>query len=465
MTVEKSPMVDLAGNVFYAGRVMAKKSSYMQQGGALLSGVVLAVILIVGLLFLTGDRGSDSPVQVAAGGEDTAAMREAFRTYGRPFQAERDIAVLAREAGERRFVLMGESTHGTADFYTLRAALSQALIEEYGFRFIAVEGDWASIGRLNDYIQGREGAADSARAALESFYRWPRWMWANEEFAAFGEWLRAYNEARDPADHVHIYGMDLYGHEEAAGLLNRFLSTLRLDQPPADPQMSLTDFMAELVGDTPDEEGFYALQAAHVISAAEAFYGNMGRDGSITWNIRATHMADTLHRLAAYHSRLDGTPAKGIIWAHNTHIGDARATDMGARGEVNIGQLSRERFGARAAYLVGFTKYGGTVLAGRAWEAPRELMRVAAPPAGSFESMLAAMDKGDAFFTFPPVEDAPALLRNHSVGHRAIGVVYNPERDYMQYVPSFPALRYDALVYIEKTSALTPIHEQEAQYE
>lgn len=411
-----------------------------------------------------------------------------YREYARPLSSSTALTPLISAAKDRRLVLLGESSHGTREFYTWRDEISRRLIEAGGISFIAVEGDWVSLARLNRYVKHKPGAAASAREALMMADRWPRWMWANEEFAEFAEWLRILNSNRSPENRISLYGIDVYAsweamdavldwyqvhHPDKLEMIRGHYATFAAfrDEPHRYARAALvglgddrgvTEVLRQTVSlwrssaESERRAAFYAKQSAHVVKAAEEFYRAMAQPGPHSWNSRAMHMHDTVNRLLAAY----GAGSKGIVWAHNTHIGDARSTSMVRAGMHNIGQLSRQDLGEDNVFLVGFATWQGTVLAGGQWGGRREKMALPLPPNDSFEAALKALEIGDALLIFPPADLLPQSLQ-HTIGHRAIGVTYHPEQDRRQYVPTIPARRYNALLYIENSTALTPLHEKE----
>ena len=319
--------------------------------------------------------------------------------------------------GDARIVLLGEATHGTREFYRERARVTRRLIEERGLLAVAVEGDWPDAARVNRYVRGIGHDAD-AREALLDFRRFPSWMWRNTEVVDFVEWLRGHNDALPPgAPRVGFYGLDVYSlwdslHEVMAHLRRRdpdafraALRALHCFEPYAEEAQDyarstlygnescreevidlLTAVRATAMPDDRDtrESRFVAEQNALVVKNAEAYYRTMVRADNASWNIRDRHMAETLDRLLVHHGR----ESKAIVWAHNTHIGDARATDMADDGMINVGQLAREAYGEDDAVLVGFGTHRGTVIAGDYWDAPWKEMRVPAARENSWEDAL-----------------------------------------------------------------------------
>jgi erythromycin esterase len=407
-----------------------------------------------------------------------------LRNLSRPLRDPADLDPLVARVGDARVVLLGEASHGTREYYTWRTALTRRLVEEKGFSFVAVEGDWPDCYRVNRFVKGYKDTPGKPAEALETFRRWPTWMWANEEVKDLVGWLRGHND-RQPADRkVGFYGLDVYSLWDS---LHEVLGYLRKRNPQAfdTARRALRCFepygedaqeyaRATLYGDdschdevvallqrvraaagAADGDGldgrFVAEQNALVVRNAEAYYRAMVRSDNESWNVRDRHMAETLDRLLRHH----GPGARAVVWEHNTHVGDARHTDMADDGTVNIGQLAREKYGERDTVLVGFGSYRGTVIAGEAWDAPWEEMHV--PPAreDSWEAVLHAVSPGDQLLVFPPdPSDEMAEWR----GHRAIGVVYRPQYErYGNYVPTVLPRRYDAFMYLDRTTAVRPL--------
>lgn len=408
------------------------------------------------------------------------------RGISRPLRRDADLDPLLQRIGDVRCVLLGEASHGTADFYLWRARVSRRLIEEKGFSFVAVEGDWPDCYRINRFIKDYADSGASATEVLHAFERWPTWMWANQEVADLAEWLREYNHGRAQETQVGFYGLDVYSLWDS---LYQVMAYLQRTHPEALPEAQkafrcfepygedvqeyaratrlvpasceaeviqlLKAVRRQATSDRRDgrESQFVAEQNAIVVKNAEAYYRAMVRSGSESWNLRDLHMEDTLERLLHHH----GPDARAIVWEHNTHIGDARFTDMADQGEVNVGQLVRERLGDQGVVLVGFSSHRGTVIAGREWEAPMERMRV--PPAreDSWEAVLHEASPADQLLIFSDAQETRELLQWR--GHRAIGVVYHPEYEYLgNYVPTVLPRRYDALMFIDQSKALRPLH-------
>jgi erythromycin esterase len=390
-----------------------------------------------------------------------------------PLTGMDDLGVLLDRVGDTRVVMLGEASHGTHEFYAWRAAITRRLIAERGFSFVAVEGDWPDCERVDRSVRGEPGAPADPREALLAFERWPTWMWANEEVVDFCRWLRAHNATAEARAGFH--GLDVYSlweslreilvhlREHDSDQVSAALKAYRCFEPYGeDPQEyawatrfvpeSCEDHVVELLTRLRGHD-LTPWQNAEVVAGAERYYRAMVRGGPDSWNVRDRHMDETLDRLLQHY----GDGARAVVWAHNTHVGDARATDMARHGMVNLGQLARERYGTGGVVLVGFGTHRGTVIAGESWGAPMEVMPV--PPArrGSLEDILHGAAPDRALFVFPQ-GDRPDLLTD-VLDHRAIGVVYRPERDgRSNYVPTVLGDRYDAFCWFDPSQAVRPLH-------
>jgi erythromycin esterase len=406
----------------------------------------------------------------------------------RPLRSESDLDPLLERIGDAPFVLLGEASHGTHEFYAWRAALTRRLIEERGFRFVAVEGDWPDCYRVSCSVTGAPGAPADPAEALRAFERWPTWMWANEEVVDFTRWLRQHNTALPAQERVGFYGLDVYSlwdslhatldylREHEPEHVGPAMEALRCFEPYAeDPQAyaratrlvptscedEVVRMLSEVVRRAAQDGGlrderFNAEQNAVVATGAESYYRAMVAGGASSWNVRDHHMIETLDRLVGHYSGIGDQSVKAVVWEHNTHIGDARYTDMASAGMVNVGQLARERYGEQDVVLVGFGSHSGSVVAAQAWGDETETMPV--PPArrGSIEALLHdSVADPAALFVFP--EQQPDWLR-HAADHRAIGVVYRPEAErWGNYVPSVLGRRYDAFLWFDRTRGLSPL--------
>jgi erythromycin esterase len=410
--------------------------------------------------------------------DDDAAARLA--PHVSPLRGSADLAPVIEFAANRQAVLLGEASHGTHEFYTLRAALSRELVSRHGFRFIAVEGDWGAAMAVNRYIQHREDAPESAAAALASFTRWPQWLWDNAVILELVEWLREYNAGLPAGKRVGFYGIDVYGVEDSMTKAVRYLALL--DADAAADATEAYDCLARFEGDfqqylanvtrgascadgiaavvetlrrqaarwrdTQGDAWFHAKQNALVVKNAERHYRKMIAGDHTSWNARAAHFHLTLERLLEHY----GEDSSGIVWAHNTHIGDARATAMAAHGLLNIGQLARESLGHDAVALVGFGTHRGEVLAGSHWDAPRQVMPVPPAAPGSVEDLLHAVSEEPFLFLNAAVRGLGPL--DGVLGHRAIGVTYDPRRERSNYVPTLLTERYDAFIFVPISTSL-----------
>lgn len=414
------------------------------------------------------------------------ASAQNFKEKAILLESASSLDPLISAAGDKKLVLLGEASHGTHEYYVWRDIISRRLIQEHDFSFIAVEGDFASLYKLNQYVKNAEGAGSSAREILSQLNRWPTWMWANEEVVALAEWLREHNDNLPPDKKVGFYGMDVYDEwhskEMVLNLLKKtdeasfyyakqqyncfnphkgdswqYARAVKSGKPDcAEATMRVVDYIRsnrEVLKELSNDAYFYLLQNAIVVHNAEEFYRESvsSRDAT-SWNSRVFHMRETVGDLLA----LYGENAKGVVWAHNTHIGDASFTSMRNTGEKNIGQLKRESLGKENVFLIGFSSYKGRVIAGSSWGAPMEDMRIPKAINNSVENQL--MKTGlEAFYLIFDEEDR--LEKNLKVtGHRAIGVVYNPQFDRRQFVPTIVPMRYDALIFFKETQALRPLH-------
>lgn len=408
-------------------------------------------------------------------------LKEAIETYAIPLDEPANLSKLIAEIGDATYVLLGEATHGTKEFYTMRAELTKRLIVEKGFTVICVEGEFPPSKRVNQYINGFDHTHKKPAEVLTAFNRWPTWMWANEEVADLIRWLKRYNEQQDKEKHVSFHGIDVYSLWESIEEVTHFLQ--QNDKTKADYELAkeiyddfkqfqhapehythvsdernseetiahLLNSLRENISNYPNEcdEQLALLLNALVIKNAESYYRETNHSQS--WNIRDAHMVEAIHEIKNYYNE----ETKVIVWEHNTHIGDARATDMVNSGTINVGQLLREQQKEENVYAIGFGTHRGTVIAGAEWGAPYETMTVPPAQPNSWEHALYEAGPWDKFICF---NEQNRHLFNETIDHRAIGVVYNPAYEaYGNYVPSEISDRYDAFIYIDKTNALTPI--------
>jgi erythromycin esterase-like protein len=418
----------------------------------------------------------------------TRSLTSEIRSLALPLAGAEDLDPLIDRIGDSRFVLLGEASHGTSEFYTWRTAISKRLIAEKGFSFIAVEGDWPDCYTVNRYVKAREG--ESAQDVLHAFARWPTWMWANREVVDLVEWMRTHNDQQLDDRKAGFYGLDVYSLWDSMHAVVDYLDHMDPElartakrayscfEPYAEDAQeyarataivptscedeavsilrALQSKRSEFRDDGP-EAYFNAEQNAFVARNAELYYRTMVRGGPMSWNVRDHHMADTLERLMKHH----GPGAKAIVWEHNTHIGDARFTDMARAGMVNVGQLVRQAHQRDGVVLAGFGTYGGSVVAAREWGAPMERMQVPDARDGSSENAMHRAEIGDSLLLFDG--DADGGL-SEPRGHRAIGVVYDPRTEHWgNYVPTILTRRYDAFLYIEKSKGVDPLHMRERE--
>jgi erythromycin esterase-like protein/predicted phosphoribosyltransferase len=420
-----------------------------------------------------------------------SAAAGALRAAARPLQSAADIDHLLDLIGDAQLVLIGEASHGTHEFYRTRAALTRRLIEERGFCAVAGEADWPDALRVNRYVRG-QGADATSDEALAAFRRFPRWMWRNTVVQEFVEWLREHNQNADtPAG---FYGLDLYSLHTSIEAVLSYLNKVDpesatrararyscFDHFGDDPQVygyATTSGIAEpceneVVGQLVElqqeagrlaaksedgDEAFFAVQNARLVRNAEAYYRAMFSGRVPSWNLRDGHMAETLEALRIHLHKKESSDAKVVVWAHNSHLGDASATAMAAEGELNLGQLVRERHG-REAFLLGFTTYRGTVTAASNWDEPAQQRQVRPALAGSYEALLHEA-------ATPETPDFLLNLRDPAVAshlrparlERAIGVIYRPETERFShfFLASLPD-QFDAVIHLDRTSALTPL--------
>ncbi|MDB5193743.1 MAG: protein-L-isoaspartate O-methyltransferase [Segetibacter sp.] len=401
-----------------------------------------------------------------------------------PLRNEKDLDILMAEIGDARVVLLGEATHGTAEFYTWRAALTKRLIQEKGFDFIASESEWADSYRVNNFIKGSKKDSASAAQLLRHYDRWPTWMWGNYEVASLVTWLNQYNQTKSANEKIGFFGLDVYCLWESmtevmpylprneAGVVKAAQKVQACFKPyNADAekyalavanqnegcQVETNRFWRSVQKFTEDkrvktEDHFVMEQNALVALNGERYYRAMVNQNENSWNIRDNHMAETLKRLLSFH----GPDSKVVVWEHNTHVGDARYTDMARSGEVNVGQLVRKEYGEENVFIVGFGTYQGSVIAAEAWGEPYKKMEVPKAEQGSWEEILHRMSPANKIILSKDLRENRFFKK--PVGHRAIGVVYHPEAlQFGQFVPSVMPRRYDAFMFIDQTNALHPI--------
>jgi erythromycin esterase-like protein len=393
-------------------------------------------------------------------------------------------------------VLLGEASHGTHEFYERRAEITRRLIAERGFGAVAAEADWPDAYRVNRFVRGRSDDA-TAEEALRGFERFPTWMWRNAVVLDFVGWLREFNDraaAGDDRAKAGFYGLDLYSlsrsiHEVIAylervdpsaaarareryscfdhsggdgqnyGFEAAFGAGEQCEREAVEQLVDLQRHALEYArrdGLIADDEYFYAELNARTVRDAEVYYRTMFGGRVSSWNLRDEHMMDTLDALTDHLTKQRGAPARIVVWAHNSHVGDARATEMASRGELNIGQLVRERHPG-ACLNAGFTTYGGTVTAADDWGGPAERKQVRPALGGSFEELFHGVGEKDFSLALPFALGAAEALREARL-ERAIGVIYRPRTERQShYFRARLADQFDVVMHIDDTRAVEPL--------
>jgi erythromycin esterase-like protein len=418
--------------------------------------------------------------------DDAGSVAASIRSACQPLPDPDDADAFGRRFdgfASARIVLLGEASHGSSEFYRARAAITRRLITEHGFSIVAAEADWPDADRIDRYVRHRPMAMHDEPA----FTRFPTWMWRNEEVHDFVAWLREYNEGQPPERRTAFRGLDVYSlrssiaavvayldreDPEAARLARQRYACLTPWQ--ADPAWygpaigmgqhdpcedavvaQLRDMLGRQIEATTQdgEDLFDAAQNARIVRAAEQYYRLMYRGGNDTWNLRDRHMFETLEHLLTR----GGPDAKAVVWAHNSHIGDASATAMGWGGQFNIGELCRNAYRDEAR-LIGFATDRGTVAAADDWDAPMRIKDVRPSRPDSHERVLAETGSYRSLLDLrqPEVRDALARPRLE----RAIGVIYRPETELQShYFEAVLPEQFDAMVWFEETRAITPLPE------
>jgi protein-L-isoaspartate(D-aspartate) O-methyltransferase len=399
--------------------------------------------------------------------------------------AKADFAPLLNRIGEARIVLIGEATHGTSEFYAMRAGITRRLIEEKGFDAVAIEGDWPDAARIDHYVRHREVPPSEWTA----FARFPTWMWRNEEMRAFVDWLHERNKPRPAGERAAFHGLDLYSLYTSVRAIIDYLesrdpdlaATARqrygcLSPWEADPaayghaalsgtykkcEQNVSHMLVELLQrrqalTLQDGEHFFdAAQNARLVANAERYYRVMYYGSRASWNLRDTHMFETLQNILAHH----GPNSKVVVWAHNSHIGNAKATEMSRRGEHNIGQLCREHFGAQS-YHVGFGTHDGTVAAASGWDGEMQVMTVRPSHSQSYERLFHMTNAPGLFL--PLGANLSHELRDKLMKprlERAIGVIYRPESELAShYFEAVLPVQFDEYIWVDRTKAVTPFN-------
>lgn len=430
------------------------------------------------------------------------ASVDKLRKAARPITGSTtDYNTLLELIGDAQFVLIGEASHGTHEFYRERARLTKRLITEREFTAVAVEADWPDAYRVNRYVRGTGEDAESVEA-LAGFERFPTWMWRNADVLDFIGWLREHNDAVSPnAPKTGFYGLDLYSLYSSIEAVVQYLEKVDpdaarrarhryscFDQFGEDSQsygyaasFDLTESCENQVigqllelqrraadyarrdGRVAADEFFYAEQNARLVRNAEQYYRSMFQGRVSSWNLRDRHMAETLEALTDHLGRMQGSNVKVVVWEHNSHLGDARATEMSQRGELNIGQLVRERHNDKAI-LIGFSTYAGTVTAASDWGGPAERKRVRPALADSYEALFHDLELPGFLLKLRGDAEVAAELRQPRL-ERAIGVIYRPETERLShYFHARLPNQFDAVIHLDETRAVEPL-ERTAKWE
>ena len=424
-----------------------------------------------------------------------ASLIASVRRVAQPLTgAATDYDSLIDLVGDARFVLLGEASHGTHEFYRARAELTKRLIQDRAFSAVAAEADWPDAYRVNCYVRGA-GSDQTAEEALGDFRRFPTWMWRNADVLDFVGWLRDHNDRLGPRGQpVGFYGLDLYSLYGSIRAVLTYLDRVDPDAAKraryryscfedygedtqaygyaagfdlsASCEREVVEQLVELQrqagdyarrdGRLAEDELFFAEQNARVIKNAEEYYRTMFRGRVSSWNLRDRHMASTLDALAE-HLGHDGRPAKVVVWAHNSHLGDARATEMGEGGELNVGQLVRQRHGEQAV-LVGFSTYEGSVTAASNWDEPPQHKQVRPGLPGSYEHLFHAVGLPGFILRLRYAPQRLALSLRQSRLERAIGVIYRPETErFSHYFDARLSEQFDAVLHFDQTRAVEPL--------
>jgi len=423
-----------------------------------------------------------------SGAKGAKAVEEDLSTliarHALPFrELDLDLESLLERVGESAVVLLGEATHGTSEFYRARARITRALIERKGFDAVALEADWPDAARIDRWVRDLPSGPSDWRA----FARFPAWMWRNEEFREFVDWLREHNAALDPAQRVGIFGLDLYSlytsmdavleylgglDQEAAEVARlRYLCLEPWERDPAaygraalthsyreceaKVLATLTDLLKSRLRylEQDGQRFFDAAQNARLVRNAERYYRELYYGSQQTWNLRDSHMFETLQSIRAH----CGQGSRVVVWEHNSHVGDARATEMSARGEHNLGQLCRQEF-ADGAYLIGFGTDRGTVAAATNWDGPVEIKDIRPARSNSYEGV--CVDSGLDRFALPLRHAVPEMSRALAEPRleRAIGVIYRPESELAShYFQAVLPEQFDEWIFLSRTRAVRPL--------
>jgi erythromycin esterase-like protein len=391
---------------------------------------------------------------------------------------DHDLDLLMSDIGRARIVLLGESSHGMSEFYTWRASITKKLIEEKGFNLIALEGDFTEIEHIDSFVSSNKSDSATSADVLKRITRWPAWLWSNQEFVPFISWLNEYNQqARVP---VHICGLDLFSISASAEALTNYPEEMQLHLAATSMLQCFSRYdhdalkyagrFEKLGSCGADAEKLFEaagrahpfslqqwklMQHASVVLHGEQYFQKLASQRVAAWNIRDNHMFQTIKKFM----QSAGPHAKLVVWAHNTHVGDAHYSYMTMQGKTNIGELLRKEFGGENVFITGFGSYRGTVTTSDAWGG--QAVTVAVPPSqkGSWEEMLHHIRTGSLYIRCYNLRNDVSLLK--WIPQRALGAVYQASKDSQVYVPSVIPWRYDAFIFIDETHALHPLKQGE----
>lgn len=390
---------------------------------------------------------------------------------------ENDLDILLKEIDTSRIVILGEASHGTAEYYTWRMAISKRLITEKGFSFIAVEGDWTDAYTVNNFIAGAKQDSNAVIAVLKAYHRWPTWLWANYEMASLVSWMNEYNQNRPAKDKIGFYGLDLFNIAAAANDIKMYLTAAdtaarqaiknfqQCFAPYANDEQQYpkiipasckerANHLWEIIHTSaigrPAATALAMEQDARVVLDGEQYLSTRS-NAADRWNARDNHMAETVTRLL----NLYGGSSKVVIWTHNSHAGDAQYSSMIWAGKTNLGNLLRYRYGAKNLFIVGLGSYSGDIIAAEKWGAPYKKMTLALADDSTWEQKMHQAAPGNKIIICRELKDKPALLR--WMFHAGIGVIYHPYSRVGIYSLSVVPNRYDAFLFFDHTHALHPI--------
>ena len=417
--------------------------------------------------------------------DNLAPLLSQVQALVRPLKTAVDLEPIMDRVANARYVLLGEATHGTSEYGLWRHRLTARLVRERGFSLIAVLGDWSDVYRVNRFVRSLPNSDEDPEESLRHFDAWPAWKWTNRAIASLVEWLQSHNESLAAQQNVGFYGLDVYGFwnsmhavlehldrvdASAAATVRRALECFEPYQEDLQqyartmagvPESRADEVIAMLSKrrqewphyDADGPEGsFHAEQNTLAAANAEGYYRTLLGGGTEPWNLRTRHMVDTLERLMHHH----GPTSKVIVWTHNTHVGDARFTDMSGAGMVSLGQLLRQSHSDQDVVLVGCGSYEGKVTASPSWGEPAQSMELPPAAEGSWEDLLHRVSPSDKLLVLGPAAQTPELLADR--GQRAVGVVYRPQAErYGNYIPTVLPRRYDAFLYFDQTQSLRPL--------